>query len=167
MLTVSATDDRHLMGIIAGGNKNGEPVARVKAIKAEKGYTAEFDMTGVDKDSIYAVAVDYAMNSSIRSNAEGTLTAYFDGRFRRFYGFHTINTTDKRYKGRVIAAFYENGQLRGIASGNAALGHGVHNIGLSMSTVQFDTVKLMMWDDLNKMTPAFKVFEFENGEEDY
>lgn len=158
-LEICATDNRYLMGFVLSGTKNGESFCEVYPIKGSKSAGHIFDITGVDTDSLSAEAVDYAMNSTIRTEAGLDIT--LAGKNGNSFSFAMSNTSGGEISASVVVALFRNGELAGVKSKDMSIPDGKSTESFTVSNSGFDTVKVFVWDGFADIQPLYPVFEFD------
>ena len=158
-LNVAATDNRHIMGFVLSGTRNGEEFTESYPVKGTSEAEHTFNIEGTDEGSLSVEVVDYAQNSSKRSETE--LDYSFQGASGSNYIFVSSNTTGHTIKAALTMALYLDGRLVGLSSKSETIPDGTAYLTFNLNNAAgYDTIKLFVWDSLDSMTPLHSVFEF-------
>ena len=158
-LSVTATDNRHIMGFVLSGTRNGEEFTEAYPVKGLTEAEHIFNIEGIDEGSLSVEAVDYAQNSTTRSEAE--LDYYFQGTSGSNYIFVSDNTTGHTINAALTMALYRDGNLVGLSSKNETIPDGTAYLTFNLNNATgYDTIKLFVLDSLENMEPLYEAFEF-------
>ncbi len=157
-LDIAATDNRHLMGFVVSGKKNNKQFREVYPIKGTESAEYSFDITGVDLATLSAEVVDYAMNSKVVSASALDIT--YKGRLNESFMFEIYNTAGEQLNAALTVALYRAGVLVGTDSKDMTISDGGSIETFNIPNTGYDTIKIFVWNSLDKMVPLCDVFEF-------
>ena len=171
-LTVTATDNNYIHYIgMSYTDSNGEVKIASKPIVTDKGVTstAEFNITGIDTDSISVFAEDNAYNlqevplDNVSGNIATSLTNYSAESISIF----ATNNSSQAIKGDAIIALYDDcdRMLTATHIPDISLDIGAYDtyvFNLSDDTSSATLIKMFIWDDITTLTPLDIVKTFTN-----